>query len=758
LGREDTLRNQFGQGRNVYKKLLVLLLGITIIPTIVLSALSYKVSINNAQKQAETYSTQLLRQIQDSNDVIYEQMISFMYELMLDYNSYSDILSKAPYTYKVLDLYSNMKKKQLANKNIKNFYLFDEQSHNVLASENTEDPSIYTFADFKDQSLLDLLYNATTPPRRNELFLRQKSNNEAVLSYLVPYPMLGKERGYIVVDIEDNKITHLQDINNTKDGYLFVINGNNKLLSNQQGDLFNEISQGKVNKSYLIIRSESKTSDLQYWYAIPRKLITQNNEILLWSIVILCIVFVVVGVVSAWLGTKNIYNPFQKLLMYMKQLAGDQSQTVADGNEYNYLYNAVTQMNLEKKEYMQAVTTNRILFKQKQLFHLLAGNVGGISEIPEKLLVQFPYRSFLVMVMEIDDVDDFKEKYTQLEQELMVYAIENITEEVLAGFGISLTGHNEPYRMIAILNIDESRIGDIRYEDICKQVQSQLSVYLNLSVSIGIGETTRNMESLRFLYGQAVNAVSYKVYFGKGSISHYDAVSEFGEDHIFDPKMFQWNEIKEQLKIYLRMNEWDKIEDYINKLIEKVSFIGIRESDLHFIFLQYVSCLFDLCNEFILQLSDVFGQDFYVERAVARVTTMEEMKSQMIQLALDLSKQLEEKKAHIHQDLIDKILIHIKDNINKDITLESLAEMVYMHPAYLSRICKSITGIGLGEQMVLARIDKAKELLTLTNESIVDISEQVGYTHPRAFYRMFKEHTGSTPGDYRKREISKNVT
>jgi two-component system, response regulator YesN len=205
------------------------------------------------------------------------------------------------------------------------------------------------------------------------------------------------------------------------------------------------------------------------------------------------------------------------------------------------------------------------------------------------------------------------------------------------------------------------------------------------------------------------------------------------------------------------MNEWGKIEDFIETIIGKISFVGITQSDLQYVFLQYVAALSDTCFEFSLQLSDIFGERFKINRKLSDVSTMEDLKTQMITLAQKIFKKLEEKKQHIHQDMIDKILVYIQENIDKNITLESIAEKVFMHPAYLSRICKSVTGVSLGEQIVLSKIQKAKELLTWTNNSVSDISERLGYTTPRAFYRIFKDYTGFTPSDFRKQEGLKKI-
>ena len=53
------------------------------------------------------------------------------------------------------------------------------------------------------------------------------------------------------------------------------------------------------------------------------------------------------------------------------------------------------------------------------------------------------------------------------------------------------------------------------------------------------------------------------------------------------------------------------------------------------------------------------------------------------------------------------------------------------------------------------RIKKAKELMTETDLSILEIAQRVGYEHNSSFTRVFKEIEGISPAQFRKE--SKNM-
>ena len=68
----------------------------------------------------------------------------------------------------------------------------------------------------------------------------------------------------------------------------------------------------------------------------------------------------------------------------------------------------------------------------------------------------------------------------------------------------------------------------------------------------------------------------------------------------------------------------------------------------------------------------------------------------------------------------------------------------------LSHFFKSQTGETITEYVDRLRIEKAAFLLTQTDLTIADISQQLGFAASSSFIRKFRSRTGQTPGDYRR--------
>lgn len=93
---------------------------------------------------------------------------------------------------------------------------------------------------------------------------------------------------------------------------------------------------------------------------------------------------------------------------------------------------------------------------------------------------------------------------------------------------------------------------------------------------------------------------------------------------------------------------------------------------------------------------------------------------------------------------------YIESHYMESISLEDVAGYVFLHPSYLSHVFKENLGIGFSEYLANCRLERAKYLLTNTNDTIYSIARQVGYTEPRAFSKFFLKIVGVKPSDYRR--------
>ncbi|MBQ7799045.1 MAG: AraC family transcriptional regulator [Oscillospiraceae bacterium] len=90
-------------------------------------------------------------------------------------------------------------------------------------------------------------------------------------------------------------------------------------------------------------------------------------------------------------------------------------------------------------------------------------------------------------------------------------------------------------------------------------------------------------------------------------------------------------------------------------------------------------------------------------------------------------------------------------NYDKNISVESIADRLFINKSYLSRLFKSQKGITPKEYLIKKRLDRAADLLTNSTVSVNTIAASVGLSDPLYFSRIFKKYTGLSPSEYRQR-------
>jgi AraC-like DNA-binding protein len=106
-------------------------------------------------------------------------------------------------------------------------------------------------------------------------------------------------------------------------------------------------------------------------------------------------------------------------------------------------------------------------------------------------------------------------------------------------------------------------------------------------------------------------------------------------------------------------------------------------------------------------------------------------------------------------ELMDKLTEDIKkklqENIYGKITLDDLCAELHFGKSHLCHVFKKQTGQGIVQYFIKLKTDEAKRLLTETERPINDISNALGFDCPRYFSRLFKQETGDTPTQFRKK-------
>jgi len=104
--------------------------------------------------------------------------------------------------------------------------------------------------------------------------------------------------------------------------------------------------------------------------------------------------------------------------------------------------------------------------------------------------------------------------------------------------------------------------------------------------------------------------------------------------------------------------------------------------------------------------------------------------------------------AQIPCEKIRDAILYISNNLDRNLSIETIADQVGMSHYHFMRVFKEMVGMPASRFHTMQRIEKAKTLLR-HNERIVDIAHALGYSSQAHFSNVFSRSVGMTPRKFR---------
>lgn len=103
--------------------------------------------------------------------------------------------------------------------------------------------------------------------------------------------------------------------------------------------------------------------------------------------------------------------------------------------------------------------------------------------------------------------------------------------------------------------------------------------------------------------------------------------------------------------------------------------------------------------------------------------------------------------------LASQAMCYIKDKYDTKLTLDAVANALYVSPCHLSKVLNKNIGKSFTDILNETRCFHAKEMLRNPAFRICDVSEMVGFSDVAHFSRVFKKMTGVSANEYRNKNL-----
>lgn len=568
--------------------------------------------------------------------------------------------------------------------------------------------------------------------------------------------LLSDQRGYLVVNVKTDSIKRMVDTMSTSQVTLIDIfdpngtllwgtdDGHNPLPKKTSGT---ELFQIQSNYTNWVYRSGLKDANV---YGVA------SSAISYFWIAGGLFIAVIGGILIVYVIRWN-YKPMETTLKRIRSYSIPGSAGAeAMGKQNDFTFIGVAFENLVKRStgVLKQYEEN-LIYRKMHFFRKLMSEDHRISEAEwnyetEQLGLRQEFDQLSVAVVEIDNYYEFHNKYSAKDQSLLKFIISNVLAEMAHNRSLLVWSEWLSRHQLSVLfQVTEKNVNAREMVfDLCEQMRRWVEHNLKFTVTIGIGNPTKQIPLISDCCQEALDSTKYKTALGNNRIIGYWEISarEYGEG-------FRHMHFIRSMSQHLRLGEreWEtSYKQFMNEI--KAGFFAKDEivSQLNYLIYYLYKDFMELSAEF---------QDIWIHTAlpqlnqlIERFDTIEQVEDEFYAILAQAKEQMDllrDNKTHFSH--MQKIKAYVEEHYaDQHISLNSLSDEFGISPKYISKLFKDEFGVKFVDYLVSIRVEQAKKMLCETTESIRDIAAGVGYTHSLSFIRVFKKIVGLTPGDYRK--------
>jgi len=390
------------------------------------------------------------------------------------------------------------------------------------------------------------------------------------------------------------------------------------------------------------------------------------------------------------------------------------------------------------------------------------------KKVPAALLgehfanIQLPLRADAPVLVLIGRIDDWNELTMAPDKSLIIYAVQNIVEEMLSNTVISMSLVYESSKIIWLIQPGDDLPVDWEsafhhVNERLENIQDTCMRLLHLSVSFVLSSQETEWPDL----ADKFHSLKYLLVRGlgghKGTLLTETNGSWNGKHLLHElvsasPDKQSIRQLQSKIPILLNAlesgneEEFDRIYEEVTPVFLDEKLPVMRKIELYhalsYVFLTFVN-KYDMESELGEQV-DWSKLVHYDDEVPWK--QWDAFFRQLACLIFTVNRQDQEQSTH---EVVRKVHSFIESNLSADLSLNQLADHVHLNPSYLSRLYKQMTGTGLSEHMSEVRDRKAKEMLMISHLRVHEIAANLGYNSSHAFSRFFKKQNGITPQEYR---------
>jgi len=266
---------------------------------------------------------------------------------------------------------------------------------------------------------------------------------------------------------------------------------------------------------------------------------------------------------------------------------------------------------------------------------------------------------------------------------------------------------------------------------------------------IGIGRAGKDLTKVREAYVLAEEASKYRYAHGMGQIIYIGDVEP--DMRINDYHSLREGDFRTSIKVGNEKMNAEVVADifgHIRKNNDSLDFakrIGLE------LLVSANRAIYELGKNpaMLFDKTDIWS-------VINRCSDVDQLQELILNTSQLVIMRIYQKQTPKDKTIVEKAKRILDEDTSSKLSLESVAQKIYISPCYLSTVFSRETGMTFKEYLINSRISRAKRLLHDPAIKVYNVAKAVGYADARYFSDLFKKRVGITPAEYRKNLLMKN--
>jgi AraC-like DNA-binding protein len=569
----------------------------------------------------------------------------------------------------------------------------------------------------------------------------------SVITYLqsLPIDSFQHSLGTAVILIDESEITKmLEPISKQYGGWVYIYDKDGNIISKTGID-----EPHIKDENTMLISSKSDYNGWVYVVGLPKRIVFKIAyfiEKVTWMIAGSTLFF---GILAALLLAYRNSTPLNKLMAVFGEQA-DQGGFKGK-NEYDFLQGTISNLIANNKSMEEERKRQLPLLKDAFVKRLIKGEFDSAQEVKAAMLslpdISLQGEFGHVGIIRING-------YSSLVSEAILHEL-NATRLIIKKI---LQENCGPVHM-NITDLDSDKIAVlftyVREPDssVCEKIAEMfdhLREYVRteyrIQLTVCIGNSFHRLSDVSRSFDEARQALDYAALLEEQKTLWYRDIVKESTTYYYpiDLELRMMNAVKigelpEVKRIFAQIFEENFVERKLSAEMAQQLFVEMKGT------------LFKLLQQNIFADPALSEQLKYRVEHIQRSASLDKIRGDMEHLFEAFCNLVMKKKQDERGEIIDKILKFLETRYaDSDLNLYRVSEAVGLPEKYISQLFKEQTGENLSDYLEKIRIKKATDLLFNSDQTIDEISQNVGYNSAHAFRRAFKRVSGVSPSLYRK--------